>query len=106
LIITPSGWWQPAGRTPRAWQGEMMNLTELSYKVDSIVDGLFASFDKEAVGNVFSKYEIEDKEERIKLLRKCMNVIGISNVADTLSIDDEYNDELEIFTEGSWRFLI
>jgi hypothetical protein len=84
----------------------MMNLTELSYKVDSIVDGLFVSFDKEAVGNIFSKYEIEDKEERIQLLRKCMNVIGTSNVADTLSIDDEYNDELEIFAEGSWRFLI
>jgi hypothetical protein len=84
----------------------MMNLTDASYKVDKIVDGLFASFDKEAVGNVFSNYEIEDKEERIKLLRKCMSVIGTSNVADTLSLDDEYNDELEIFTEGSWRFLI
>jgi hypothetical protein len=70
------------------------------------VDGLFASFDKEAVGKVFSKHGIGDKEERIKLLRKCMNVIDTSNVADTLSIDDEYNDELEIFIEGSWRFLI
>jgi hypothetical protein len=83
-----------------------VNLTEVSYKVDSIVDGLFASFDKEAVENVFSEHEIEDKEERIKLLRKCMNVIDTSNVAGALSIDDEYNDELEIFIEGSWRFLI
>jgi hypothetical protein len=83
-----------------------MTLTDVSYKVDEIVDGLFASFDKDSVEGVFSKYDIEDKEERIKLLRKCMHVIDTSNVTDTLSIDDEYNDELEIFIESSWRFLI
>jgi hypothetical protein len=83
-----------------------MTLTEVSYKVDNIVDDLFASFDKEHAEEIFSKYSIEDKEEKIKLLRKCMQVIDTSNVPDTLSIDDKYHDELEIFTEGSWRFLI
>jgi hypothetical protein len=86
--------------------GGIMTLTDVSYKVDEIVDGLFASFDKDSVENVFSQYDIEDREERIKLLRKCMHVIDTSNVTDTLSIDDDYNDELEIFIEGSWRFLI
>jgi hypothetical protein len=85
----------------------MMALTDVSYKVDKIVDDLFASFDKNSIEGVFSKYHIEeDKEERIKLLRKCMCVIDTSNVTDILSIDDEYDDELEIFLEGSWRFLI
>jgi hypothetical protein len=83
-----------------------MTLTDASIKVDSIVDNLFASFDKNSVESVFSKYDIDDKTERIKLLRKCMHVIDTSNVTDTLSIDDEYSDELEIFVEGSWRFLI
>jgi hypothetical protein len=83
-----------------------MNITEASYKVDNIVDGLFASFDKESVESVFAEYEIGDKEERIKLLRKCMNVIDTSDVAEILSVDDDYNDELKIFIEGSWRFLI
>jgi hypothetical protein len=83
-----------------------MNITETSYKVDNIVDSLFASFDKDSVESVFTEHEIEDKEERIKLLRKCMNVIDTSNVTEILSVDDDYNDELEIFIEGSWRFLI
>jgi hypothetical protein len=82
-----------------------MNITEVSYKVDNIVDGLFASFDKVSVENVFAKHEIGEKEERIQLLRKCMNVIDTSNVSEILSVDDDYNDELEIFIEGSWRFL-
>ncbi|MDR1586412.1 MAG: hypothetical protein LBS57_03025 [Treponema sp.] len=83
-----------------------MTLTDASYKVDNIVDGLFASFDKGHVEEVFDKYDIKDKEERVKLLRKCMRVIDTSNVTDVLSVDDEYSDELEIFAEGSWRFLI
>jgi hypothetical protein len=83
-----------------------MTLTDVSYKVDNIVDDLFVSFDKNHVEEVFDKYDVEEKEERIKLLRKCMRVIDTSNITGTLSIDDEYNDEVEIFVEGSWRFLI
>jgi hypothetical protein len=35
-----------------------------------------------------------------------MQVIDMSNVEDGVSLEDAYNDELEIFVEGSWRFLI
>jgi hypothetical protein len=84
-----------------------MSITDVSYKVDNIVDSLLVSFDKSKVEDVFSKNDIEDKEERIRLLRKCMQVIDTSNVdGDTISADNEYSDELEIFVEGSWRFLI
>jgi hypothetical protein len=73
--------------------------------VGNIVDSLFVSFDKDSVESVFTAYEIEDKEERIKLLQKCMAVVDTSNVTNICSVDD-YVDELEIFVEGSWRFFI
>jgi hypothetical protein len=82
-----------------------MNLTEASRKVDAIVDELLVSTAKEQVEKVFSKNNIDDKTECIQLLRKCMGVIGISNTTTELSIDDEYSDELEIFLNGTWRFL-
>jgi uncharacterized secreted protein with C-terminal beta-propeller domain len=81
-------------------------MTAVSYKVDTIVEALFVSMDKDQVETVFSQYEIADKAERIQLLRKCMKVIDTSNADESLSLDDEYNDELEIFLQGTWRFLI
>jgi len=83
-----------------------MNLTEASRKVDNIIEDLRFSVRKEQVENVFLKNEIDDKTERIQLLRKCMQVLDTSNTDESLSIDDEYNDELEIFITGKWRFLI
>ena len=83
-----------------------MNLTEASNKVDSIVDDLFISTNENQVEGVFSKNSISDKIERILLLRKCMHVVDTSNTNDTISIDDEYNDELTIFLDGRWRLLV
>lgn len=71
-----------------------MNITEVSKRVDKIVEA------------VFSKNDIEDKSDRIQLLRKCMHVLDTSNTNEILSIDDEYSDEMEIFLNGKWRFLI
>ena len=84
----------------------MMNMVEVSDKVHNIVDDLFLSFRKEQVEDVFSKNSISDKTIRIQLLRKCMHVLDTSNTCEALSKDDEYNDELEIFLNGKWRFLI
>jgi hypothetical protein len=81
-------------------------MTNISYKVDKIVNKLFASFDKGQVEAVFAEYEIEDFQERIDLLRKCMKAIDTSNTREDISLADEYNDELEIFFDASWRFLI
>ena len=82
-----------------------MNLTEASRKVDTIVDEILVSTAKEQVEAVFSKNNIADKTECIQLLRKCMGVIDTSDAANDLSIEDEYSDELEIFLNGTWRFL-
>ena len=82
-----------------------MNITEVSNKVDNIVDALFISTKKEQVENVFFRNDIDDKSDRIQLLRKCMNVLDTSNSSDPISLDDEYSDELTIFLNGKWRFL-
>ena len=85
---------------------DSMNITEASYKVDNIVGDLFLSFDKEQVEAVFAKYEIADFQDRIELLRKCMKVVDTSNTQEDLTVEDDYHDELEIFVNASWRFLI
>jgi hypothetical protein len=83
-----------------------MNITEVSKKVDNIVDALFVSMKKEQVEDVFIQNKINNKSDRIQLLRKCMNVIDTSNSGDSVSLDDEYSDELMIFLNGKWRLLV
>ena len=84
----------------------VIEAIEASEKVSNIIDDLFLSVKREQVEDVFSRNSIVDKSDRIQLLRKCMHVLGTSNTDDLLSIDDEYSDELEIFLNGKWRFLI
>ena len=83
----------------------VVNLTEASKKVDNIMDDLFFSMERKQVEDVFSKNNIDDKSERIQLLRKRMDVLYTSNSNDPMTIDDEYNDELAIFLNGKWRLL-
>jgi len=83
-----------------------MNLTEVSRKVDSIIEDLQFSTKKEQVEDVFSKNSIGDKSERIRMLRKCMHVLDTSNSNNFVSLDDEYSDELAIFLNGKWRMLL
>ena len=83
-----------------------MYLTEASRKVDSIVVDLQLSIKKEQVEEIFSKHNIGDKSERVQLLRKCMRVIDASNSTASMSLDDEYSDELAIFLSGRWRLLL
>ena len=81
-------------------------LIEASEKVNNVIEDLFLSVKKEQVESVFSKNSINDKSARIKLLQKCMHVLYTSNTNEILSLDDDYNDELEIFLNGKWRMLI
>jgi hypothetical protein len=83
-----------------------MMLTEVSRKVDNIIEDLQLSVKREQVEDVFSRNEIGDKSERIQLLRKCMQVLDMSNSDTPLTLDDEYSDELEIFLNGTWRLLL
>jgi len=83
-----------------------MNIVEASRKAEDVINGLFVSVKKEQVEDVFSKNGIEDRGERVQLLRECMNVIGTSDIGDPISPEDEYGDELEIFLSGKWRLLL
>ena len=83
-----------------------MYLTEASRKVDNIIEDLQFSVEKEQVEAIFAKNDINDKTERIQLLRKCMQVIDTSNSSTTISLDDAYSDELAIFLDGTWRLLM
>jgi len=83
-----------------------MNIAEASIKADNIVEELFVSMKGEQVEGVFTRNCVDDKLVRIQLLRKCMRVLDTSNVVDSISIDDEYSDELEIFLNGKWRMLL
>jgi len=84
----------------------MENMIEVSDKVNNIVGDLFVSVKKEQVEDIFLKNSIDDKSTRIQLLRKCMHVLDTSNTNEVLSVDDDYNDEIEIFLNGKWRLLI
>jgi len=84
----------------------MENIIRISEQVSNIVDDLFLSLKKEQVEDVFSRNSIDDKSLRVQLLRKCMHVRDTSNTNEVLSMDDEYNDELEIFLNGIWRMFI
>ena len=84
----------------------MENMVRISEQVSNIVDDLFLSLKKEQVEDVFSRNSIDDKSLRVQLLRKCMHVRDTSNTNEVLSMDDEYNDELEIFLNGIWRMFI
>jgi len=84
----------------------MDNIIEIFENVGNIVDDLFLSFKKEEVEDVFAKNSIADRSLRIQLLRKCMHVRDTSNANEVLSMDDDYNDELEIFLNGTWRMLV
>jgi hypothetical protein len=83
-----------------------MNLTEVSRRVDGIIEDLQFSTRQEQVEDVFSKNSIGDKSERVRMLRKCMHVLDTSNSNTLISLDDEYSDELAIFLKGKWRMLI
>ncbi|MDR0448580.1 MAG: hypothetical protein LBH07_07915 [Treponema sp.] len=83
-----------------------MSIIEASYTVDKIIDDLLISMKEEQVEEVFTEHNITDKSVRIQLLRKCMQVLDTSDADSSLSPDDEYTDELAIFLNGTWRFLI
>jgi len=83
-----------------------MNLTETLIKAENIIEDLEFAIEKEQVEEIFERNKIDDKSERIQLLRKCMHVLDTSNADESLTLEEEYNDELVIFINGKWRLFI
>ena len=83
-----------------------MGIIEAADKVDNIIKNLFVSTTKEQVDEIFNKHEITSPSDKIALLHKCMQIESTSSVPTSLTPEELYPDELEIFIEGSWRLLI
>ena len=83
-------------------QGRLIDIAD---KVSNIVNELYITTEKSRIDDVFDKYGISNLTERIDLLRRCMKVLDISNAPGAVTLQDEYKGEIEIFAEGSWRFI-
>jgi len=85
-----------------------MNLTEIIRMSTEISQKLFLCVTREGIEDVFRSYNISDIPDKIGLLRLCMGVKNYSPSpsAETLTLEQQYDDELLIFLEGSWRFLV
>ena len=62
---------------------------------------------KEQIEDLFAKSGIRDPEDKVFLLQKSMGVISAFSAPSPVNLtpEQEYEDELAIFLEGSWRLL-
>lgn len=86
-----------------------MASTEISVdvydKINIILKNLYTCTDKTQIDNVFDKNGVNDFPERIKLLRRCMEVEHVYGTPETLTDEDDYEFECAVFVEGTWRML-
>lgn len=83
-----------------------MDFSEALRVATSVSEKLFFCVTVESVENVFTENKIKSINHKISLLRICMGVKDIDRTPNSLTIEQEYQDELLLFLEGSWRFLI
>ncbi|MEL5720891.1 MAG: hypothetical protein P1P59_07160 [Treponemataceae bacterium] len=74
-------------------------------KVESIIKSLFTCTTKDQIDNIFAKNEIIDFQQKIELLRRCMEVKSVYGTPEEISLEDEYDFECAVFVEGTWRML-
>jgi len=86
----------------------MKDLTEILMLSTEISQQLFTCVSKEEIENVFSSNGISKIPDKIGLLRMCMGVkrYSPSPSANDLTLEQQYEDELLIFLDGTWRFLV
>jgi len=86
-----------------------MASTEISVdvydKINIILKNLYTCTDKTQIDDVFDKNGVNDFPERIKLLRRCMEVEHVYGTPETLTDEDDYEFECAVFVEGTWRML-
>jgi len=85
-----------------------MNLTETIKMSTDISQKLFLCVTKEGIEDVFRSSNISHIPDKIGLLRLCMGVKNYSSSPSTTTFtpEQQYDDELLIFLDGSWRFLV
>ena len=83
-----------------------MNLSEGIKLSTEVSRRLFLCQSKTEVEQVFSEFKISHAPDKIGLLKLSMGVQNFSSAPDSLTPEQQYEDELLIFLEGSWRFLV
>lgn len=74
-------------------------------RINIILQNLYTCTDREQIDNLFDKNGVDNLQERIKLLRKCMDVERVYGTPETLTDKDDYEFECAVFVEGTWRML-
>jgi hypothetical protein len=84
------------------------NLTEIIKLSTEISQQLFTCVSKDEIEKVFSTNRISKIPDKIGLLRLCMGVKSYSPSpsVNELTLEQQYEDELLVFLDGSWRFLV
>jgi hypothetical protein len=84
-----------------------MNLTETLRLSNEVSEQLFLCTSENKVEAVFSSFKINKIPDKIGLLQLCMGVKHYSSSPSTnLTLEQQYQDILLIFLDGSWRFLV
>ena len=74
-------------------------------KVKTIIGKLYTCTAKEQIDTLFEQAHITDPQEKITLLRECMEVESVYGTPETITAEDEYDFECAVFVEGTWRML-
>ena len=84
-----------------------MNLTETIRMSNEISQQLFLCTSESKVDEVFNSFKVSKIPDKIGLLQLCMGVRNYSSSPpNNLTLEQQYQDILLIFLEGSWRFLV
>jgi len=84
-----------------------MTLSETIRLSNEISQQLFPCTSESQVEEVFSKFKIRKAPEKMGLLQLCMGVKNYSPAPPyNLTAEQQYEDILLIFLDGSWRFLV
>jgi len=85
-----------------------MNISDAIKLSNEVSPQLFLCSSKNEIENVFKAAKIDNTMDKIGLLQLCMGIkySTPSPTNDELTPEQQYEDMLLIFLEGSWRFLI
>jgi len=83
-----------------------MNLTETIRLTNEISEQLFSCTSKDMIEKVFNSFKINKIPDKIGFLQLCMGVKNYSSSpTNNLTLEQQYQDILLVFLDGSWRFL-
>jgi len=85
-----------------------MDLSKAIKLSTEVSPQLFLCSSKDEIEKVFSSFEIKNIHDKIGLLQLCM---GIKNTSPSpcskeLTLEQQYEDIVLVFLDGSWRFLL